>query len=232
MTNIAPFLWFALAAFILAVPGLLMLFGGRGQPSAWQPRKPHLIRRTFGLLLVLLALALAALAFSVHRYLQLFHDRPVAAIELRQEGPQRYRANVMLVDDAGRASRLAQYLLQGDAWMIDAQVLRWRLPAALAGVPSLYRLERISGRYDELAQERNGERTVYELQEGDPVLDMFSLKQRYPRWLPFVDAQYGSATWMPMHDDARYVVLFNDRGGLLAKPADAYTEDLLRATGR
>jgi hypothetical protein len=32
-------------------------------------------------------------------------------------------------------------------------VLKWKLPALLAGVPPLYRLDRLSGRYDDPAQE-------------------------------------------------------------------------------
>lgn len=231
MTDIAPFLWIALAAFVIAVPGFVMLFSSGEPASIWHPRKLHLVRRGIGLLLLLLALVLSLLAFSVHRYLQLFHDRPVAAIELREEGSQRYRASVMIVDDEGQAASLAHYPLAGDAWMIDAQVLRWRLPAVLAGLPSLYRLERISGRYDSLEQERSAERTAHSLRPDEVGPDMFDLKRRFPRWLPFVDAQYGSATWMPMYDGARYLVLFNDRGGLLARPADTYTEELLQRNG-
>lgn len=228
MNQVAPFLWLALAAFLIAVPGVVMLLsaGGNGR-TPWQPRRLHVVRRCCGLLLILLALAVGLLAFSMHRYLQLFNDRPVAAIELRQQGPQHFRATVVTVDDEGQPARMAHYSMRGDAWMMEARVLRWRLPAALAGVPSLYRLERIAGRYEDIEHERNAERSAYELAPA-PGPDMFSLKREYPRWMPFVDAQYGSATWMPMFDGARYVVLFNDRGGLLARPADDYTDALLR----
>jgi len=170
-----------------------MLFGsGDNRLSAWQPRRLHLVRRCFGLLLVLLALLATAFALLVHRYLQLFHDRPVA--------------------------------------IVDARVLRWQLPAALAGVPSLYRLDRIAGRYDDIIEERSAPRSVYTI-GGSAGPDLFNLKRDYPRWLPFIDAQYGSATWMPMFDGARYIILFNDRGGLLARPADGHTAQNLRDLG-
>lgn len=231
MTSIAPYLWAALAAFLIAVPGLLMLFSaGNGRAHPWSPRRLHLMRRFFGLVLVLLALAIALLAFSIQRYLQLFEDRPVAALELVREAPQQFRARLTLVGEGGTVDRVREFTLQGDAWLLDARVLRWQLPAALAGVPSLYRLERLSGRYDDIEQERQRERSVYDVQDDVP-LDLFSLKQQFSRWLPFVDARYGSATWMPMIDGARYLILFNDRGGLLARPADAHTADLLRGTG-
>lgn len=231
MTSIAPYLWLGLAAFLIAVPGLVMLVSsGNGQSHPWSPRRLHLMRRLFGLVLLLLAIALGLLGFSVHRYLQLFQDRPVAALEMARESPQRFRVKLTLVGDGGTADSVREFTLMGDAWMLDARVLRWQLPAALAGVPSLYRLERLSGRYDNLDQERTAERSVYEVQTAAPV-DLFSLKQQFSRWLPFVDARYGSATWMPMLDGARYLILFNDRGGLLARPADAHTAGLLRDTG-
>lgn len=203
-----------------------MLFSpGSSYVDKWQPRRLHLVRRFIGLLLVLLALLAAAFALLVHRYLQLFHDRPVAIIELHQEAAQRFRASLMLAGAAGE--HLQHFTLLGDAWQVDARVLRWQLPAALAGVPSLYRLDRISGRYDDITEERSAPRSVYSVDTATTP-DLFNLKRDYPRWLPFIDAQYGSATWMPMLDGARYVILFNDRGGLLARPADQYTAQGLR----
>ena len=208
-----------------------MLFGsGDNRLSAWQPRRLHLVRRCFGLLLVLLALLATAFALLVHRYLQLFHDRPVAIIELHQEAPQHFRASLMLAGNLGSGERIQHYNLLGDAWQVDARVLRWQLPAALAGVPSLYRLDRIAGRYDDIIEERSAPRSVYTI-GGSAGPDLFNLKRDYPRWLPFIDAQYGSATWMPMFDGARYIILFNDRGGLLARPADGHTAQNLRDLG-
>jgi len=230
MTSTAPFLWIALAAFLIALPGLVMLFSSGEPASPWSPRQLHLVRRTFGLLLVLLGIVAGLLAFSVHRYLELFSDRTVAAIELAEQGPQQYRARLTLLDDRGMATSVREFVLRGDAWMLEARVLRWELPAVLAGVPSLYRLERLSGRYDDIEEERTRQRSVYEVEPAG-ALDLFALKKQFSTWLPFVDARYGSATWMPMADNARYLVLFNDRGGLLAKPADGITARLIEARG-
>lgn len=231
MTSIAPFLWIALAAFVLAVPGFVMLFSRTDADIArWRPPRLHLFRRFVGLLLVLLAVVAALLAFSIYSYLQLFNDRPVAVIELEEEGPQRFRASLGILENEDTIQRLERYTLLGDAWQVDARVLRWKLPATLAGVPSLYRLDRISGRYNNIDEERNKTRSVYSLDDWN-YPDLFTAKQRFPRWLPFVEPQYGSATWMPMFNRARYLILFNNRGGLLARPADDYTADALSGMG-
>jgi len=57
---------------------------------------------------------------------------------------------------------------------------------------------------------------VYALSEN-PGLDLWMLSTRYPRWLPFVDAVYGSATYMPMAHGARYQVSMT-QSGLVARP--------------
>lgn len=230
MDALSPYLWIALIAVVLAIPGLGMAFGASGYAGpAWHPRRLRPLRRLLGLALIALSLACALLAFTVHRYLQLFDDRHVATVELVQEGPQRFRATVVLPPGpAGAPQGEREFVLSGDAWQIDARVLRWRLPAALAGVPSLYRLDRIGGRYDDVERERSAARSVYALDDDGRVPDLWTLKREFSRWLPYVDAEYGSATFMPMFDGARYLVLFNDRGGLLAKPADEATAARLR----
>src|SRR5690606_22564180 len=118
----------------------------------------------------------------------------------------------------------------GDQWQLDARVIRWSVPALLAGLPPLYRLERLSGRYVNLDQEREAERTVHAL-DARAFPDLWTLKRPHPGWLPFVDADYGSAAYLPLLDGARYTITLNARGGLVARPADDETAGLLRHAG-
>lgn len=228
MTAIAPFLWLALAAFIIAIPGAMLIFSNDDTPPARTRFRP--VRRGIGLLLLLLAIVTALLAMATYRYLYLFNDRPIALVELHQEAPQQFRATIMMTSASGRESSIRRQVLNGDAWAIDAQVLRWQLPAILAGLPPLYSLERISGSYDDLERERDALRSMHTLRDS-PIPDLFTLKQDFPDWLPFVDARYGSAARMPMFDKARYMVLFDDHGDLLAEPADTHSANRLEELG-
>lgn len=191
-----------------------------------RPRRPRgrFLRVLAGLVLATLALSLGLLALSLMQFQRLAEDVPVARITVAQEGEQRYSLRLQAdgID--------ADYLMFGDQWQLDAQVVRWQLPALLSGAPPVYRLERLSGRYDRVAQEREAARTVHALSDS-PVPGLGELRQRYPRWLPFVDARWGSAVYLPMIDGAGYEVVFNPRGGLVARPADATTEALLRQAG-
>lgn len=212
--------WLLLVAAGCALMGLLLLRRSR--------RRRPVLPLMAALLFLTLALALSLLGLGLRQFQRLSADQPVALIGVAQLGEQHFR--VGLEDGAGP---LREFDLHGDQWQLDARVLRWQLPALVAGAPPLYRLERISGRYADITREREATRSVYALDHGAlrVVPDLFDLKRRHPRWLPFVDARYGSAAYLPMLDGARYEVLFNPRGGLVARPADAQTERLLDESG-
>ena len=58
-------------------------------------------------------------------------------------------------------------------------------------------------------------------------LDLWNLTTQYSRWLPFVDAVYGSATYQPMAEGARYEVTIT-QSGLIARPVNAAAETVAK----
>ncbi len=175
----------------------------------------------FSITLLAVGLALAAMGLNLHTYQRLTHERDVAEVEFTQLGPQSFSVRIHY-PDAGRYDELQ---LQGDAWQIDARMLKWRGPAILAGLDSGYRLERISGRYEDIEAERNRPRSVHQLSEN-PGLDLWSLTRRYERWLPWVDARYGYATYVPMRDGAVYRVSVS-QSGLIARAGNTSASQAL-----
>jgi len=144
-------------------------------------------------------------------YARLTHEAPVAELRFRQEGNQRYFAEVLHPDGEREG-----FVLAGDEWQLDARVLKWRGAATMIGFDSVFRLDRIGGRYRDITLERTAPRTVFELARPRGV-DVWSLAQRFHRFLPWVDALYGSATYLPMADGAHYAVSISATG-LLARP--------------
>ena len=171
-------------------------------------------------------LCLACLAFSaifgvggwaLRGYRMLGEEAPVAQIEAHILSPQRWLVVMSWPDGATRRVQLA-----GDDWRVEAVVLKWKLPAVLAGLPPLYRLDRIDGRYDDVAQEQSAPRTVVALGSADGF-DLLDLHRRYPRALPMVDAVYGSGAFLPLVDGGHYSLSLSRTGALVARP-DAATE--------
>lgn len=165
-----------------------------------------------GSLLLGAAALLFVVSMNLHTYARLTHEQPIAQIVFESRTPQRYRATLAQVP----SGELQMFTLAGDEWQLDARVLKWKGWANLIGLNAQYRLERISGRYRDIAQERSAPRTVYALSEN-PGIDLWTLSTTYPRWLPFVDAVYGSATYLPMADGARYEIAMT-QSGLIARP--------------
>ena len=154
-------------------------------------------------------------AMALRGYRFLGDDIPVVQIDAQILSPQRW--DLLLAWPDGSARRVA---VAGDAFNVEAIVLKWKLPAILVGIPPLYRLDRISGRYDDAAQEVSGPRTVIDFKPTG-FADLLDLKKQYPRWLPEVDTLYGSGAYLPLVDQGHYTVSLMRTGALVARPDDA-----------
>lgn len=166
----------------------------------------------FSAVLLALGVALVAVGVNLHTYQRFTGEREIAIITFQQREPRTYQARIEFKDNG----RIENVLLQGDAWQMDARILKWRGPAILAGMDTQYRLERVSGRYDDIDTERTHPSSVHALAEN-PGLDLWRWTQRYERWLPWIDARYGSATYLPMQDGASYQISMTQTG-LVARP--------------
>jgi hypothetical protein len=199
------------AIIVFAVLGvILFLLGIR---RVWRRRViTGSLEGLVGLLLLAIAAFVGAISINLYTYDRLTHESPVAEVHLQGIEPQHFWADVMMKNNTKTLD------LRGDEWQIDARVLKWHGTAVLIGFDTLYRLDRLSGRYWDLSKERTGPRTVYSLSE-EPGLDLWMIAKKYARWIPWVDAVYGSATYMPMVDGAHYTVSVSSTG-LLARPAN------------
>ncbi|WP_341937153.1 cation/multidrug efflux pump [Marinimicrobium sp. C2-29] len=170
------------------------------------------LRGLFGVVLLLAALVLALIAADVFSYKQMVKEEPVATLSFEQLGEQHYEAT--LVHSSGEEET---FTLRGDQWQLDARVIKWQGLMGGLGVSPGYRLDRISGRYYSLAEERSSERTVYSLDNDGWGPDVWAWIKQNPGWFPVVDARYGSATFVPMAADALFEVRLSSTG-LLARP--------------
>ncbi|HEY2864763.1 MAG TPA: hypothetical protein VGK37_14185 [Casimicrobiaceae bacterium] len=169
------------------------------------------VHGTSSLVLFLAAVAIGLVGVDLLTYHRLTHEQPALEARFKRAGDQRFDA--LLTYPTGETQQLA---LSGDEWQVDARVLKWRPFANLLGFDTAYRLERVSGRYSDIARERDRERTVYALNPPDRI-DVWTLLRTWRRYLPWADALYGSAVYVPMSDGARYEVVVS-QSGLVARP--------------
>ena len=185
-------------------------------------------RRVFGgamngaaaLIFVLLSVGAALIAGNLRTYQRLTYEQPAGELQLMRTSEREF--NAVLTYPGGQR---ANFALSGDEWQIDARVLKWHAFANLVGFDSAYRLERISGRYASVEDERSRARTVYSLNPAQRI-DPWELAHRYHSWMPWIDALYGSATFLPMADGALYEIKVT-QSGLVARPLNQAARDAL-----
>ncbi|TDJ34449.1 MAG: hypothetical protein E2O53_08200 [Gammaproteobacteria bacterium] len=153
------------------------------------------------------------LLFSFLSYARLVEERVVSQIEFRRISPLEFQARLMI---AGEDDRF--FILRGDEWQMDAKIITWTPPATILGLDPMYRLDRLSGRYSDIDREVSDARTVHSLAPAIAV-DIWSTARRFPLLAPGVDAYYGTATYVPMADGARYEVSLS-RDALIARPVN------------
>jgi hypothetical protein len=163
------------------------------------------------LVLFLAAAGAVLIAVNLRTYQRLTYEQPAGELQLTRTGEREF--NAVLTYPSGEH---AGFTLDGDDWQIDARVLKWHGIADLLGFNAAYRLERISGRYSGIEDEHRLPRSVYSLNPPERV-DVWTLAHRYRSWVPWVDALYGSATYLPMADGALYQISVSQTG-LIARP--------------
>jgi hypothetical protein len=166
---------------------------------------------TLATVFLVLAAAVFALVLDLRTYQRLTSEAPVGELDLSRIAPHQFDAVLTYPDGT-----VAVFFLRGDEWQVDARILKWQGAVNLLGFDAALRLDRISGRYTSIEDERGQPRTVYQLHPPETI-DLWDLARRYHRWLPWVDALYGSATFLPMADKGSYEITASQTG-LIARP--------------
>jgi hypothetical protein len=200
-------MFLSILAGVFVLLGLLLLYSGlrmlvrKGWILAW-------MRGMFGLVLLGASGLLALAAADLLTYRQMVKDKPVGTVSFIKTGQQSFTANVLL---AG-ATEEQSYALKGDQWQIDARIIRWKGLFSNMGAKPGYRLDRLSGRYYSLADERSAERTVYALTSTGYGPDVWEWVHEQGDAMPWISAIYGSATFVPMKDGALYEITLTSSG--------------------
>jgi hypothetical protein len=167
-------------------------------------------RGVIALLLLVAGSVIALVSLGTQGMRALTYEETAARIRVVPTGVQHYDATVTFAD-----GRSQTYQLAGDDIYIDGHIVKWTPLANMLGLHTAYRLDRIAGRYRSLEQENTAARTVYAL--GTPaIVDLVALGRRLPL-ADFFDAEYGSATYVPISEPGE-LELKVSTSGLLLRP--------------
>jgi len=172
------------------------------------------IRMAVGLLLLTLGAIAGTISVGMMGYRALTREDVAAHISVKPSGKQRFLATFRFAD-----GREATYDLAGDSIYVDAHILKWHPYANMIGLHTAYEIDRVAGRYHTVKDERDAMRTVHALGRDKPI-DLYELRTRYSILSPLFDAEYGSATFIPVTRPAELELRVSTSGLLLreAKP--------------
>jgi len=205
-TLTSPTLLALMVGIVLFIVSIFLLLKGRALGA--------IFRAIPALLLLVIAITLTLGSLDIMSYRQLLKETSVATLHFEQVSAQTY--SVMLID---KNNQRHYFQLNGDQWQIDARIIRWHPNLARIGFKSIYRMERLSGRYSDITQELDSKRTVYPIDISSYRLDTWYWFRQI-KWLhQWVDASYGSATYVPMIDGAIYEAKMG-YSGLSAHPVN------------
>ena len=169
------------------------------------------IQSLSGVSLLFIGLLFLSIATNLYSYDRLTYEKDIAELSFTQLGEQEFRVKITYTNQ----NKTDGFMINGDEWQIDARVIKWHGWAQLAGFNAQYRLQRLSGRYSDIDDELHKPRSVYSLEQKDNI-DYWQLINNYKKWLPWIDAHYGSATYLPMSDKTTYTVSLT-QSGLIAR---------------
>jgi len=197
-----------------------------------------MIRRTLLFPLTSLGFAAVLVLLLVGSNLYTFHrltdESPIAELQFHKTGPQQYEASISY----GDFCHVEKYLLHGDQWRLDAQFLKWHPWANLLGFDSMYRIERLGGRYLDVGDDNARQHLSYMLYEEGGI-DLPGILHGYGGRFSPVDTLYGSSVYAGMQEGTLFRV-YRGQSGLLvrksplvgaASPGTSLTIEISKACG-
>ncbi len=169
-----------------------------------------------GVILVLLALSILWLTLLVQTYLGLTSDIKVARIHATTVGniPHMMSVDLTLYDQNGHQTSEQTYVINGDEWMLQGDVIKFPTWLNIVGLHSGYKLTRLEGRYNDPNLEGASKHVVVTLNGGDD--NFFKTVQEQAWTSPVVQAAYGSSTFLA--PDGKTYDVFVSQTGLYATP--------------
>ncbi len=154
-------------------------------------------------------------SWDLYRYKVQGDSKKIASITTYQLKSQRFN---LLLEPNDQLP--VHFEIEGDLWQLDARLLVWDEFWQFLGLENAYRLDRLSGRYHSIDDERNKTRSLFDLWQIEnsgerevPKLAEFTQWLASYKWLPGASLIYGSSTYVPVKDGAQFGV-YLDAGGL------------------
>ncbi|MEE4244195.1 MAG: hypothetical protein V2I33_02215 [Kangiellaceae bacterium] len=164
-----------------------------------------------GLLFATLALTASLVILNLEVYSVLSYEENVARLTVVEQSEQTMIIE-LTIDHQSPTTR--RYRLSGDQIQIDVLFLKWRPFGQMLGLKPLYSLDRLKGRYVDIATARLNNPDIYSLQSDSLLVSaQFEQLANYLKW--FYDVEYGSSVYRSVELGKTYDISISQTGLLI-----------------
>lgn len=167
-------------------------------------------------LLLLLVLALGVSVYAGLRAFRVFTEEGLVAV-VRCEATPPGATYGFLIEvtqmEAGSPARREKFPMMGDQWSIGGDILKWKPWLTLMGAKSCHKLTRLNSRYLQAGDEMSRPRANFDLNGGTSAF--WRWLYRWGAAVPFVDAVYGNAAYVPVRIGGTWGVYVTHSGYLI-----------------
>ena len=164
-----------------------------------------------GIAFLIMSVLIAVSYLNLRNYSAFTREELVAKVKIEKVRGELYDMALTFIPVKKGSSQEAEtYLLKGNQWMIDGDILKWKPALNAAGFKTAYKITRISGRYLLPAQQLRDGQTIYTVNGGTDRL--WVLLHKYQKFFPFVEAVYGNGAYAFAHSNQTFGVYVTTSG--------------------
>jgi hypothetical protein len=143
--------------------------------------------------------------FFLRAYYAFTLEEPVAEVMVQPLGEDE-TSRVTLIQYVPADSQITrQFLIKGDQWVLEGDILKWDDWLNFMGFHTRYRLTRIRGRYLRTTDEMKEQPTIYSLVENENH-PLWRYLYNYGPDLPMVSTVYGNAVFQTSGKEKRFKI--------------------------
>lgn len=198
---------------------ILSIFNKKSENSKKKTKNPGLIKSIKNLVFIIMWSAVfGMILFSglfFRAYSAFTYEEPVAKI-ITQTLKEEQSTLVKLIHLQPDMPTEQNFLIKGDQWMLEGDILKWENWINFMGFHTRYRLTRIRGRYNDVNEEINKSPSIYAINNK---IDESKWKYlyRYGDKLPFVNTVYGNAVFQNNDSNNQYLIYVSNSGFVVKK---------------
>lgn len=177
--------------------------------------RPKLLASLRNLLLIFLWTAVFGMFLFTGFFLRAYHvftyEKPVAHIIIKPLEEKQTTLVTIRQPSVYNSNDNHAYLIKGDQWVLEGDILKWDNWLNFLGFQTRYRLTRLRGRYWRTTDEIREQQTVYSLVK-DENHPFWRFLYGYGRYFPFVSTVYGNAVFQTASEKKQFRVYVGTSG--------------------